>query len=108
MKPPREQGATDFTGMDVSMADTAPVFEKAVEDTGGNHQKAGAWRTRRGFSRGFEQIPSRVNLVVCWEAENEQTVCVISGGDGYYTADPFPVLQVGYGTGGYGSQPYGD
>lgn len=108
MRPPRQQGAADFQGMDVAIADTAQAFERAVLDVGGNHEKAGAWRTRRGFTRGFDQVAGSVQLVVCWEAENETTACLIATDEGYYSAEPFPTLTTGYGTGGYGSQVYGD
>jgi hypothetical protein len=104
----RAEGATNFSGMDSSLAETAPAFDRAVLDVGSNHEKAGGWRTRRGFTRGFAQVGGAVTLVKCWEAENETTACLIAATDGYYSADPFPTLTTGYGTGGYGSQVYGD
>jgi hypothetical protein len=108
MKPPREEAVRNFEGMDVSLADTAANYDRAVVDVGSNHEKVGAWRTRRGWSRGFDVIDSSVQLIKLWEAENELRACLISGTDAYHNCEGFPFQTTGYGFGGYGSQVYGD
>jgi len=111
VKPPREQGAREFQGMDTALAPTAQAMGKAVLDLGGNHDQQGAWATRRGFARAFLAPDSTpVNAVSCWIAENGIPICLISTDTGYYIPEGISAAlpTTGYGINGYGSQNYGD
>ena len=99
----KRQGARDFQGMDVSIADTAPAYDKQVLDVSGNHERQGAWETRRGFvSTGWDNLGLPVNAVVCWQAIDGTTRCIWSSGQAYYQGVGSPFPAGGYGTGGYG------
>lgn len=104
----RHIGTKQFEGLagDQSPVNMSEAF--AQEDVGGNHERRGSFRLRRGMEdTGFTKKPSKVLNVVGFETANGEIAYMIAAGTTLYDGE-LTLTAEGFGTGGFGSQGFGD
>lgn len=104
----RHIGTREFQGLS---DDQTPVNMPAAffqVDQGGNHEVRGAFKSRRGMEdTGFEYKPSQVLNAAGFVTANGTVAYVIVAGTSIYDGAA-ALASEGYGTGGFGSQGFGD